>query len=196
MWPSSPQHLLLSSKCLIWTSSLNPLTLAVLLPEAAISGLLWASFRWRFKRKKKKCATAGKRGLAEWFKGHSCQRVLVQTPGTFYIICRSYRTSSQMSCTTKKSSPYTIDPNNKNVITIKFVTGPHGSLANPFIVILNFSTKKKQKNISIQLDFTLDFSLFVAIYHPQCSSIPTTENQLKISRMSSNLPGFVPSLNL
>lgn len=50
-----------------------------------------------------------------------------------------------MSCTTKKSSPYTIDPNNKNVITIKFVTGPHGSLANPFIVILNFSTKKKNK---------------------------------------------------
>lgn len=145
MWPSSPQHLLLSSKCLIWTSSLNPLTLAVLLPEAAISGLLWASFRWRFKRKKKKCATAGKRGWAEWFKGHSCQRVLVQTPGTFYIICRSYRTSSQMSCTTKKSSPYTIDPNNKNVITIKFVTGPHGSLANPFIVILNFSTKKNKK---------------------------------------------------
>lgn len=47
-----------------------------------------------------------------------------------------------MSCTTKKSSPYTIDPNNKNVITIKFVTGPHGSLANPLIVILNFSTKK------------------------------------------------------
>lgn len=30
------------------------LLLAVLLPEAAISGLLWASFRWRFKRRKKK----------------------------------------------------------------------------------------------------------------------------------------------
>lgn len=116
------------------------LLLAVLLPEAAISGLLWASFRWRFKRrkKKKKCATAGKRGWAEWFKGHSCQRVLVQTPGTFYIICRSYRTTgssqtlfsrtisasfiwlmtpppkkkrfsgSQMSCTTKKSLPHTL----------------------------------------------------------------------------------------
>lgn len=95
----------------------------------------------------------------------------------------------------KKSTPYTIDPNNKNVITIKFVTGPHGSLANPFIVILIFSTKTN-KNISSRLDFTLDFSLFVAIYHPQCSSIPTTENQLKISRMSSNLPAFVPSLNL
>lgn len=160
MWPSSPQHLLLSSKCLIWTSSLNPLTLAVLLPEAAISGLLWASFRWRFKRKKKKkCATAGKRGWAEWFKGHSCQRVLVQTPGTFYIICRSYRTSSQMSCTTKKSSPYTIDPNNKNVITITFVTGPHGSLANPFIVILNFSTKKNKKTYPFNL-----ISLWIFLY--------------------------------
>lgn len=110
-------------------------------------------------RKKKKCATAGKRGWAEWFKGHSCQRVLVQTPGTFYIICRSYRTSSQMSCTTKKSSPYTIDPNNKNVITIKFVTGPHGSLANPFIVILNFSTKKNKKTYPFNL-----ISLWIFLY--------------------------------
>lgn len=113
-------------------------------PSADCYGLLLDE---GLKERKKKCATAGKRGWAEWFKGHSCQRVLVQTPGTFYIICRSYRTSSQMSCTTKKSSPYTIDPNNKNVITITFVTGPHGSLANPFIVILNFSTKKTKKHI-------------------------------------------------
>lgn len=39
----------------VWFGPAAPpthLLLAVLLPEAAISGLLWASFRWRFKRKK------------------------------------------------------------------------------------------------------------------------------------------------
>lgn len=131
-------------------------------------------------KRKKLCHCRQKRGWAEWFKGHSCQRVLVQTPGTFYIISRRYRTtgSSQtlfsrpisasfiwltehpppkkrrdlvvLKCHApqkkkkKKSTPYTIDPNNKNVITIKFLwlNGPHGSLANPFTVILIFSTKK------------------------------------------------------
>lgn len=104
-------------------------------PSADCYGLLLDE---GLKEEKKKCATAGKRGWAEWFKGHSCQRVLVQTPGTFYIICRSYRTTgssqtlfsrtisasfiwlttpppkkkrfsgSQMSCTTKKSLPHTL----------------------------------------------------------------------------------------